>query len=135
MHIAFIDIKKLSNAGLTAEPNTNEVVLTSERRQHILEHRGIEFYNEFIDCFADILTDPDFIYDDKRENTVLYVKRYYGLKNVNIVVKIAVPGDNPAYKNSIITVIGERNKTFRRSIRNRRLVYSKTGLNPLDTDE
>ncbi|MCM1363984.1 MAG: hypothetical protein NC122_02585 [Faecalibacterium sp.] len=42
---------------------------------------------------------------------------------VNLVIKLAVEGDNPNYKNSIITAIKESDKRFEQRLRNDQPVY------------
>ena len=46
-------------------------------------------------------------------------------KYVNIVLRIVVSEDNPEYKNSIITAIGESTKRFQQRLRNNKPLYKK----------
>ncbi|MCD8015581.1 MAG: hypothetical protein LUG99_20965 [Lachnospiraceae bacterium] len=104
---------------------TDDVIITDERISHIKERRGQEFYDTYASQFADIIQDPDFIFRD-RINTALVCKRFkQDGKYVNVVIRLAVSTDNPAYKNSILTVIGESEKRFQQRLRNNNSLYKK----------
>ena len=90
-----------------------EVIITDKRVEHIQERRGKEFYIRYSSSFCEILQEPDYIFKDKREHTALVCKRVVeDGKYVNVVLRIAIEADNPEYKNSIITAIGESEKRF-----------------------
>lgn len=124
MHIiGRIDIEKYQ--GVTEKRIiTDQVVLTDNRIQHIIERRGQEFYDEYKDRFADIVENPDYVFNDKNKNTAIAAKTFsYNSKTVNVVIKIVVEGDNPEYKNSIITAIIENDKRFAQRLRNNNPIY------------
>ena len=105
---------------------TDDVVLTDNRREHIIERRGQEFYDEYRPFFGEILTDPDYIFKDSRENTAFVSKCFsYKGTTVNIALKLVIEGDNPNYKNSIITAIKESKKRFEQRLRNNVPIYKK----------
>ena len=125
-HIGKIDIEKYKKV-TPHEIITDEVILTNERLDHIRQRRGDAFVDQYADRFAEIVQDPDYIFKDKAENTALVSKQYTNDgKCVNIALKLVVKGDNPDYKNSIITAVGESEKRFRQRLRNNKPVYSKT---------
>ena len=104
---------------------TDEVVITDERIAHIVERRGQEFYDKYKDRFVDIIQDPDYIFADK-VNTALVCKEFKeDDKFVNVVLRVVILTDNPDYKNSIITAIGESNKRFAQRLRNNEPLYKK----------
>lgn len=110
---------------ITKDIKTDEVIITDERILHIKERRGLEFYNTFAEKFIDILQYPDYIFKD-RDNTALVCKEYVkDEKFINIVLRVAVSGDNPEYKNSIITAVGENRKRFHQRLRNNKPLYKK----------
>ena len=45
--------------------------------------------------------------------------------SVNIVIRLAVEGDDPAHKNSVITAMIENNRRFAQRLRNNIAVYKK----------
>lgn len=105
---------------------TEEVIITDERVEHIQERRGKEFYIRYSSLFCEILQEPDYIFKDKREHTALVCKRVVeDGKYVNVVLRIAIETDNPEYKNSIITAIGESEKRFAQRLRNNIALYKK----------
>lgn len=119
-----IDLEKF--IGIVDNIRTNEVIITDERIRHIRERRGNEFYEKYSHIFQEILSDPDYIFKDLKENTVLVCKSVIeDEKYINIVLKIAVETDDPIYKNSIITAIGENWKRFSQRLRNNIPLYKK----------
>ena len=103
---------------ITDDIVTDEVIITDERIQHIIDRRGKEFYEKYGDKFISILQEPDFILKDK-ENTALVCKEFeINKKYVNLVLRLVVSTDNPEYKNSIITAVGESMKRFEQRLRN-----------------
>lgn len=110
---------------ITDDIVTDEVIITDERIRHIKERRGEEFYNTYADKFIDIIQYPDYIFADK-SNTALVCKEFArNGKFVNVVLRISVSNDNPEYKNSIITVVGENKKRFQQRLRNNKPLYKK----------
>ena len=104
---------------------TDEVIITDERIDHIVERRGREFYDRYGKYFKEIIEDPDYIFADK-ENTVLVCKEFLDDdKYVNLALRIVVSTDNPEYKNSIITAVGESSKRFKQRLRNNIPLYKK----------
>ena len=91
---------------------TNEVVLTDKQREHI-EQRHPEILEKYEKYFTEIIEKPDYILkDNSRENTALLLKTIKitnrseeVIGTVNLVLRLAVEGDNINNKNSIITCI------------------------------
>lgn len=110
----------------TGDILTDEVIITDNQIRHIIERRGEVFYNEYKDRFSEIIADPDYIFKDDRDNTAIVSKSYRtNGKNINVILRLVVEGDNPNYKNSIITAIGENKKRFEQRLRNNNPVYKK----------
>ncbi len=59
---------------ITDDIITDEVIITDNQMQHIL-NRHPETYKEVINYLTDIIRDPDFIIEDKNDNTGLIVKK------------------------------------------------------------
>lgn len=110
---------------------TNEVVITNNRIDHIIQRRGQSFYDEYHKYFDQIIKDPDYIFKDTKEDTAIVSKKFiHKGKVLNIVLRLTVEGDNPAFKNSIITAVGESEKRFTQRLRNNEPIYKK-----VDKDE
>lgn len=104
---------------------TDEVIITDERVKHIIQRRGEVFYNRYKNKFSEIINNPDYIFANSK-NTLLVCKKFeIDEKFISIVLRLVLAGDNPEYKNSIITVIGENEKRFQQRLRNHQPVYKK----------
>lgn len=106
---------------------TNQVVITDNRIQHIIERRGREFYIKYADKFAEIVKDPDYIFKDKLADSAIVCKTFVddNGSSVNIVLRLAVEGDDPEHKNSIITAMIENSRRFAQRLRNNTAFYTK----------
>ena len=128
-YIGKIDIEKYE-AVATKPIITDEVILTDNQAVHIIKQRGQEFYDKYNSRFGEVVTNPDYVMKDKDEtrvNTAIAAKAFYeDGKVVNVVVSLAVEGDNPTHKNSIITAIGQSEKRFKQTLRNNPPIYIKT---------
>lgn len=110
---------------ITEDIVTDEVIITDERIKHIIERRGREFYEKYNDKFLSILKEPDYIFRDNM-NTALVCKEFaIDNKYVNLVLRLVVSSDNPEYKNSIITAVGENKRRFQQRLRNHKPLYKK----------
>lgn len=99
---------------ISKDIRTDEVIITENQVNHIIERRGEEFYAKYFCRFKAIIEEPDYIFRDN-ENTALVCKRIEeDGKVINLVVRLVLPMDNPEYKNSIITAIGENESRFQR---------------------
>ena len=105
---------------------TDEVILTDDRGKHIVDRRGADFLEKYGPYFPLILADPDYIFPDNHIHSVLVCKTVgEGEDAVNLVLRLAVEGDDPAFKNSIITAIKESKKRFAQRLRNHVPIYKK----------
>ena len=110
---------------ITEDIVTDEVIITDERIEHIIQRRGQEFYERYGKYFGEIIKSPDYIFKDK-DNTALVCKCFLeDDKVVNLALRIVVSTDNPEYKNSIITAVGESTKRFQQRLRNNVPLYKK----------
>ena len=104
---------------------TDEVIITDNQLQHILD-RHPDAYNEVINYLSEIICDPDFIIEDKHKNTGLVIKKNKTEKGyAQMVLRICTLGDNPNYKNSIISCWKISEKRLQNYLRNKRILYKK----------
>ena len=121
--IGNIDISKY-NLVTDKKIITDEVIITDNRINHIIERRGQDFYEEYSKYFSDIIANPDYIFKDNKPDTAIVTKTFlHNDSNINLVLRLAVEGDNPNYKNSIITAIMENDKRFAQRLRNNHPIY------------
>lgn len=105
---------------------TDEVILTNERAQHIQQRRENGFLTKYEKYFPQVLADPDYIFPDDRPNTALVCKTIEAEgASINLVLRLAVEGDDPSYKNSILTAIRESKKRFSQRLRNHSPIFKK----------
>ena len=110
---------------ITEDIVTDEVIITENQMQHILD-RHPDAYAEIIDYLSDIIRDPDFIIEDKHENTGLVIKRVELEKEyAQMVLRICTSDDNPNYKNSVISCWEISEKRLQNYLRNKRILYKK----------
>ena len=124
-----IDIDKYKNV-TDKRILTNEVIITDNRIEHIIQRRGESFYDEYHEYFEQIVKDPDYIFKDIKEDTAIVSKSFiHKGKIVNLVLRLVVEGDDPTFKNSIITAVGENEKRFAQRLRNNDPIYKKVDTN------
>ena len=110
---------------ITKDIITDEVIITDNQIQHILE-RHPEAYKEVIDYLSEIIWEPDFIMEDKHNNTGLIIKKIKtGKEYTQIVLRICTSGDNPNYKNSIISCWKISERRLQNYLRNKTILYKK----------
>jgi len=123
LYIGKIDGKKLGK--YKDKILTEIVILTTERKKHILEHHPGDYENYHM-YIKEILKNPDYIIDDaKNKDTVLYLKSLQeNKKNIQIVVKLNTNQINNGKYNSIITLWKMKTNTYKQLIRNKEIIYS-----------
>lgn len=110
---------------ITEDIVTDEVIITDNQMQHILD-RHPEAYKEVINYLADIIREPDFIIEDKHDNTGLVIKKIKVEKEyAQMVLRICTSDDNPDYKNSVISCWEISEKRLQNYLRNKRILYKK----------
>lgn len=127
MIIGQFDVSKYTDKFQTT---TNDVILTPERRKHIVDkHPDVV---EYIDKIEDILNEPDAIYQQiKKEDTIWVVKNFE--KNVKITIKLNTANNlkEKGFKNSIINMQFIREKELKRVINNGSIIvmFDKSNKN------
>ena len=116
--------------GISKKIITDEVVLTEKQREHI-KQRHPEILEKYEKYFTEIVEKPDYILkDNARENTALLLKtikitnrseEFIG--SVNLVLRLAVEGDDVNNKNSIITCIPIGETRLQSYINNGKIIY------------
>lgn len=123
--IAKLDVQRYSC--VAEHIRSSNVILTEKQKEHIIERRGKEFYDKYSPYFKEIIENPDYIFKDKKfENTAIASKTIsLNSKNISVVVRIAVEGDEPWRKSSVITVMCENEKRYRQRVRNNIILYKR----------
>lgn len=123
--IAKLDVQRYSC--VAEHIRSSDVILTEKQKEHIIERRGKEFYDKYSPYFKEIIENPDYIFKDKKyENTAIASKTIsLNSKNISVVVRIAVEGDEPWRKSSVITVMCENERRYRQRVRNNIILYKR----------
>lgn len=123
--IAKLDVQRYSC--VAEHIRSSDVILTEKQKEHIIERRGKEFYDKYSPYFKEIIENPDYIFKDKKfENTAIASKTIsLNSKNISVVVRIAVEGDEPWRKSSVITVMCENEKRYKQRVRNDIILYKR----------
>ena len=119
--IGRIDTEKYSV--VSKQIRTDKVVITDERIEHIRERHPNDFerYSRYI---SQMLLSPQYILEDPVPNTAVLLQEF--LENderFRLILRLAVVGDDPYKKNSVITFLKISEKKFRKYIRNKKILY------------
>lgn len=103
---------------------TDEVIITDERIQHIKDHHPNDFerYSQYI---SKMLESPQYILEDSVPNTAVILQHFVeNDEHFRLILKLAVVGDAPAKKNSVITFLKISEKKFKKYLRNKKILYT-----------
>ena len=102
---------------------TDEVIITDERIQHIKERHPNDFerYSQYL---SQIVESPDYILEANKPNTAFLLKEFVDSEErFQLILRLAVEGDHPGYKNSVITFLRVEEKRYRRYLRTKKVLY------------
>ena len=116
-----IDIEKYRC--VTEDIQTDEVIITDERIQHIKDRHPND-YEVYCEYMKKIISEPDYIVEANKPNTALILKNIsYGNKQFKTVLRLVTSKDNPEFKNSIITFMKINESEWKRLIKNKKVLY------------
>jgi len=117
-----IDLEPLVPA--FGEIQTDEVIITDERREHIIE-RHPQDYDLFLEYGVSAVTQPDIVIKDvKSAGTVFMVKKLANT-NLNVVVRVALSTDKKELKNSVMTSYRLRDRNLKKMLERNEVLYKK----------
>lgn len=107
---------------------TEELVLTKNRAEHIDERRyGV--LDEYKKEILATINEPDLIIMDNKHplDTAISIKKIdnKSSKSLYVVIKFTLEGNNPKYKNSIMTMTTIGNKKLNQIRRNKTILYER----------
>lgn len=103
----------------------DEVIITDERIAHIRERHpdDLERYCGYI---SDIVASPDLIIEANREHTAVLLKEFVEKdEKFKLVLRIAVKNDPKGYKNSVISFWRVGETTWRKTLKNKKILYTR----------
>ena len=108
---------------VTKEIITDEVVITEERIQHIRE-RHPEDYERYFSYIPTIISNPDYIVEANKDNTAVILKEIEkDEERFKVILRMAVKTDPSNYKNSIISFWHIGDKTWKKTLKNKKILY------------
>lgn len=110
---------------VTKDIVTDEVIITDNQLKHILD-RHPDAYEKALGSLKNILESPNFIIEDKHKNTGLVIGRMETEdEHMQVVLRLCAQGDDPGYKNSIISCWKISEKRLQNYLRNKQILYKK----------
>lgn len=102
---------------------TDEVVVTDERIQHIMERHPND-YEQYVGFLKAAVERPDYILEANKPDTAFILKSFKSDdKNLQIILRLVTPQDDKNLKNSIITMLKISDKTRNKYLRNKKILY------------
>lgn len=108
---------------ITSDIVTDEVIITDERIQHIIEkHPGdFERYCQYI---YQMVSAPDYIIEANKPKSALLLKSFTSdSEQFKAILRLVTSTDDPEFKNSVITFMRINDAEWRRLIKNKKILY------------
>ena len=117
-----IDLKPLVPA--FGEIQTDEVIVTDERREHIMEQHPQD-YDLFLEYGALAVTQPDIIIKDEKSVGTIFMVKKLADTNLNVVIRLVLSTDKKELKNSVMTSYRLRDRNLRKMLEKNEVLYKK----------
>ncbi len=118
-----IDVEKYGC--VVSNIKTDEVIITDERIGHI-QARHPNDYERFCAYIPQMIADPDYIIEANKPNTAVILKEIQeDGEKFKLILRLKVEEDPDEYKNSVMSfwLIGDT--TWRKTIKNKKVLYKK----------
>lgn len=100
-------------------------IITDERINHIKERHPND-YERFCSYIPEIISNPDYIIEANKPKTGVLLKEIESNgEKFKLVLKVAVKEDPKNYKNSVISFWHIGNTTWKKSLKNKKILYKK----------
>ena len=110
---------------ITEDIVTDEVIITDERIQHIKERHPND-YERFYSYIPEIIENPDYIIEANKSNTAVILKEIEEQgEKFKLVLRLKVESDPVEYKNSVMTFWYIGDTTWRKSLKNKKILYKR----------
>lgn len=108
---------------VTSDIQTDEVIITEDRIEHIKARHGEDF-EKFFQYAEKMIRCPDYILEANKPHTALILKHITeNGKNYQLVLRLKTSVDSEKYKNSVITFLKVKDKEWKRCIKNKKILY------------
>ena len=113
---------------VTADIQTDDVIITDERVQHIKERHPNDF-ERYCQYMREIIENPEYIVEANKPKSALILKTFTEGEDVfKTVLRLITSDDDPAFKNSIITFMKIDDKEYKRLVKNKKVLYKSEYL-------
>ena len=102
---------------------TDEVIVTNERIEHIKEHHPQDF-DLFEQFGRETIINPDEIIKDLKHIGTVFMIKHLPETNLNVVVRLALETEKEGLKNSVMTFYRIRNRNLKKLIEKNKLLYN-----------
>ncbi len=103
---------------------TDEIVVTDERLEHILE-RHPEDYKLFQEYGIESVNNPDIIVKDGKNKGTIFMIKSLPDTNLNVVVRVVLETDSNKLKNSVMTFYRIRERNLKKLMEKNKVLYKK----------
>ncbi len=110
---------------VTPDIQSDEVVLTEERVQHIKDRHPND-YERFCDYIPEMIARPDYIIEANKQNTAIVLKEVqFSKEKFKLVLRLKVAGDPKGYKNSVLSFWMIGDATWQKTLKNKKILYKR----------
>ena len=121
-YIGKIDLNKIGK--YKNKVATDEVVLTDERKRHILNNH-INDYEKIIKNISRVILNPrEILEDHKNNNTLLFIDKLEK-NNLNVIIKLSTINNDKHPKNSVMTAWIIRDSNLKKLRKKNKIIYKR----------
>lgn len=121
-YIGKIDLNKVGK--YKNKVATDEVILTDERKRHILNNH-INDYEKIIKNISRVILNPREILEDyKNNNTLLFIDKLEK-NNLNVIIKLSTINNEKHPKNSVMTAWIIRDSNLKKLRKKNKIIYKR----------
>ena len=121
-YIGKIDLNKIGK--YKNKVATDEVILTDERKRHILNNH-VNDYEKIIKNISRVILNPKEILEDhKNNNTLLFIDKLEQ-NNLNVIIKLSTINNDKHPKNSVMTAWIIRDSNLKKLRKKNKIIYKR----------
>ena len=121
-YIGKIDLNKIGK--YKNKVATDEVILTDERKRHILNNH-VNDYEKIIKNISRVILNPrEILEDHKNNNTLLFIDKLEK-NNLNVIIKLSTINNDKHPKNSVMTAWIIRDSNLKKLRKKNKIIYKR----------
>ncbi len=123
MHYYIGKLDKKIFSCVTSDIQTDEVIITDERIQHIKDRHPND-YEKYCGYMERIIQNPDYIVETNKRNTAVILKKIEeNGESFKLILRIVMKDDPKDYKNSVISFWRVGDTTWKKTLKNKKILY------------